>query len=305
MSPDEFALALRALDAPVFLDDRGAVTALGMEFAATTSDGKSVLVTQLSAALNARVTDPDAFVRTLMRYDYQGAGITESGHLYFLELPTRGASLAQRLAAAGPMPAAELLPIARALLDALQAPALRGDTHGMITPSSVHATTDGAVTLRWPGLMSALRAAGIDAASIAAELGIIAFVAPEVREGGRIDVRADVFALGTTLYAALTGRPPFGGRTTATMMAVVLADGGAPATTIAGTLTAMLLRAIESDPADRWHDLQQLRDALGPDVAHRPAAGAALPGRRSGCASMIAIILGGSLLLWGVSQYIS
>jgi hypothetical protein len=302
MSPDDFVLALRALDAPVFLDDHGVLSPLGVEFTATTSDGRNVLVTQLSPALNGRVTDPDAFVRTLERTGYQGAGITESGQLYFLELPPRGGSLAERLARIGPVPASELLAIARSAIDALVA----AQPHGLITPSTLRVAADGGVSFRWPALAPALRAAGVDVATLAEELDASLYLAPEVRGGAPFDVHSDIFALGVTLYTALTGRPPFGGRTTATMMAVVLADDGAPASTVTGTLTTALLRAIEQEPADRWHDLAQFRDALGAPAAEgrrtpeRPAA----PGRR-GCAGTAAILILGGLVLWGVSKYIS
>jgi hypothetical protein len=301
MSPDDFVLALRALDAPVFLDDHGVPSPLGVEFTATTSDGRNVLVTQLSAALNGRVTDPDAFVRTLERAGYQGAGITGSGQLYFLELPPRGGSLADRLTRIGPVPAPELLAIARAALDALAGT----QPHGLITPATMRVAGDGSVSFRWPALALAMRAAGVDVATLAEELDATLYIAPEVHRGASFDVHADIFALGVTLYTALTGRPPFGGRTTATMMAVVLADDGAPATTVTGTLTAALLRAIEQEPADRWHDLGQFRDALGPPATggHRTAEPIAAP--RRGCARTAAILVLGALVLWGAAKYIS
>jgi eukaryotic-like serine/threonine-protein kinase len=303
MSPDDFVLALRALDAPVFLDDHGTPSPLGTEFAATTSDGRSVLVTQLSVALNQRVTDPDAFVRTIERAGYQGAGITESGQLYFLELPPEGESLAQRLAANGPLPAAELLAVARAASAMLAKPGT--PPHGLLTPATILVTGGGAVSLRWPRIAFALSAAGVDAATLGAALEMATFFAPELLHGAALDSRCDVFALGATLYAALTGRPPFGGRTTATVMAVVLADGGAPSTTATSLLTAAVLRAIEQDPADRWHDLQQFHDALaGGGEARRPVGPRPAAAGRRGCAGRAAVLVGGILVLWALSKYI-
>ena len=89
------------------------------------------------------------------------------------------------------------------------------------------------------------------------------------------------------------------------MMAVVLADDGAPVTVIAGTLTTVLLRAIEADPADRWRDLQQFQDALGPVVDQaRETVGAPLIAQR-GCVMVVAIVGGGGLVLWALAQYIA
>ena len=303
MSPDDFVLALRALDAPVFLDDRGVPSPLGTEFAATTSDGRSVLVTQLSIALNSRVTDPDAFVRTVERAGYQGAGITESGQLYFLELPPRGESLAARLAATGPLSANELLAIARAVCTILTAPGT--PPHGLLTPSTILVDARGAVSLRWPRMILALLGAGVDARTVGDTLEMTTFLAPELLDGAPLDARCDVFALGASLYTALTGRPPFGGRTTATVMAVVLADGGAPATTATGTLTAATLRAIEQEPADRWHDLQQFHAALGSGTgSRRPATIEHAGAPRRGCAGRAALFVSGILVLWAVTKYI-
>jgi serine/threonine protein kinase len=304
MSPDDFALALRVLDAPLFLDNRGTPASFGVEYTATTSDGKSVLVTQLSPTLNSCVTNPDAFVRTLGRYGYQGAGITESGQLYYLELPPHGVSLAQRLASKGPLPAADLTAVARATIDVLMRLELRGEAHGMVTPDAVHLLDSGAVSLRWPGLMPALRAAGVAPEVITEALGIAAFIAPEVQRGALPDIAGDVFALGTTLYAGLTGRPPFGGRTTATMMAAVLADDGAPVTTVSGTLTTVLLRAIEARPEDRWRNLQQFRDALDTNVIATATARGKLSARL-GCVVLVAVIVAVGLVLGAVSHYIS
>ncbi|MFL5562308.1 MAG: hypothetical protein ACJ79K_12620 [Gemmatimonadaceae bacterium] len=302
MSPDDFVLALRALDAPVFLDDHGVPSPLGTEFTATTSDGRSVVVTQLSTALNSRVTEPDAFVRTIERAGYQGAGITESGQLYFLELPPRGESLAARIAAKGPLAANELLAIGRAACTILVA---ADSPHGLLTPSTIFVDTRGGVSLRWPRMTLALLAAGVDPRTVGATLEMTTFLAPELLDGAPFDARCDVFALGATLYTALTGRPPFGGRTTATVMAVVLADGGAPATTATAALTAAMLRAIEQEPADRWHDLQQFHDALGVKAEQRrpgTAERAVVSGR--GCAGRVAVIVSGILVLWAATKYI-
>ncbi|HKN67023.1 MAG TPA: hypothetical protein VJW73_12145, partial [Gemmatimonadaceae bacterium] len=178
--------------------------------------------------------------------------------------------------------------------------------HGLLTPFTIATDNEHRVALRWPQMLFALREAGIDAATLARELHATEFLAPELLRGGPIDVHADVFALGTTLYTALTGRPPFGGRTTATTMAVVLADGGAPAASGTGMLTAALVRAIEHDPADRWHDIQQFRAALGGNVPPRaspkrqPGAGS-----RRGCAPRLAIFIAvGALVLWATAKYI-
>jgi serine/threonine-protein kinase len=163
-------------------------------------------------------------------------------------------------------------------------------------PQTVVLRAKGDVVLRWGGLFAALRAAGITAIDIAHLLGFGSYLAPELRAGNGEGVRSDVFSLGATLYEALTGRPPFGGRTTSTVMAAVLADDGQPREqTGPGQLRSAILRAIERDPDDRWPDAARFREALEPVAA--PALVA--PTKRRGClgGAAVAVI---ALVLWGV-----
>ena len=44
--------------------------------------------------------------------------------------------------------------------------------------------------------------------------GTPAYLAPEVARGSEANFASDVFSLGSTLYSALEGRPPFGTDTT-------------------------------------------------------------------------------------------
>ena len=294
MSSDQFALALRDLGAPLFLDDAGTSVPLGVEYAATTVDGARVRVTRLSPQLAARLHDRDAFIRVLEQHRYEGAGIAGDA-LYIVERPPAGESLAARLTREGTVSPAALSPLARSAAAAVAAYHDRFGAHGFLAPASIHVGDGGLVTLRWGGVVPAFLAAGGDLPTLADQLQLAGFLAPELAQTPVVSVHSDIFALGATFYAAATGRPPFGGRTTAGVMAAVLTEDGSAKTSPAHRLTAALLRAIEHDAADRWHDARQFADAIGDGAA------AATPARpRSGCLAMVLVI--SALVLWHLTQ---
>jgi len=121
-------------------------------------------------------------------------------------------------------------------------------------------------------------------------MGTPLYMAPEQIEGGEVDVRADVYALGVTLYEALTLVQPFagsGGRA-ATFQRVLRGD-PVPLRRhqplIPRDLEAVVLKAMEREPARRYADapalakeLQRVIDLEPTDA--RPVSGVTLWMRR-------------------------
>jgi serine/threonine-protein kinase len=122
-------------------------------------------------------------------------------------------------------------------------------------------------------------------------LGKIKYASPEQfgAQGGVIDHRSDLYSLGVVLYEILTGGHPFGEGSQQTLLAGHLFKPPRdfaetdPAARIPGNLRAVVLRALEKDPDDRFPDtgamslaLQQIQTTWQEPEAEPGAAGATL-----------------------------
>jgi serine/threonine protein kinase len=167
-------------------------------------------------------------------------------------------SCAERLHRLGPLAAGLVALVGRDLARALAAAHEHGVVHGGITPHNVLFRRSGQVTLTDLGV--ALRQGYLS--SSAGSDGDDEYAAPETLCDGVRSPQSDLYGLGATLYAALTGRPPFPGRIGehpgARILRVInepappLPASGAPA-----SLGSLLARLLDSDP-DRRPDIEQV-----------------------------------------------
>jgi eukaryotic-like serine/threonine-protein kinase len=93
------------------------------------------------------------------------------------------------------------------------------------------------------------------------------YAAPEQVLGEDVDARTDLFAAGVTLYLLTTGRHPFQGKDSASTLRNILGDEpparpSAIKTSYSRTLEAVVMKAIEKDPARRWPSAEEMRLAL-------------------------------------------
>ncbi len=125
-----------------------------------------------------------------------------------------------------------------------------------------------------------------------AVLGTPYYMSPEQAEGAReVDHRTDLWAVGVILYEALTGEVPFRGQTyNQVMLQLMMKDPAPPRDLVPGlpaAAEAVILRALEKDPARRWAAAAELREALRacvPALAPRetPAPSTLAPGLLDG-----------------------
>ena len=89
-------------------------------------------------------------------------------------------------------------------------------------------------------------------------LGTPDYAAPEQIEGRELDARADVYALGCVLHAALTGRPPFAD---VPRLRKGWAQVHEPPPRLDGPLGPVVAKALEKDPAARFASAGELGEA--------------------------------------------
>ncbi len=103
-------------------------------------------------------------------------------------------------------------------------------------------------------------------------MGTADYVAPEqVSDSHSVDIRADIYSLGCTLYKLLAGRPPYVGPHYKSPMEKMLAhlrDTPPPIgllrTDVPAELAAVVERMMAKDPAARYTAPQQVAEALAP-----------------------------------------
>jgi serine/threonine protein kinase len=139
----------------------------------------------------------------------------------------------------------------------------RGVVHRDVKPANVRILANGNVKLVDFGIArlgeSTLTQTGM-------LLGTPSYLAPEVVAGGRVDHRADMWAVGVMLYELLAGERPFQAPTFVGLVYRIVHEPAAPLASgllgISPALTEIVARTLEKDPARRYQDLAELAVAL-------------------------------------------
>lgn len=117
-----------------------------------------------------------------------------------------GPDLQVRVRGRGPLDGDQAVQLGREIAAALDAAHRRGILHRDVKPQNILLGPDGRARLTDFG--SAKLDGQLSVTATGALAGTLAYLAPEVLAGRRGDARADVYALGLTLYYGLTGELP-------------------------------------------------------------------------------------------------
>jgi WD40 repeat protein len=190
----------------------------------------------------------------------------QDGLPFFSMRMVRGQSLAERVQRGGALPARDAAAMLRSVAEAVDYAHRLGVLHLDIKPGNVLIDESGEPMVADFGLARRLEET-LD--GVVEEVsGTPSYMAPEqVTAGGRIGVGTDVYALGATLYEALTARPPFRGSSAReTLEQVVRTVAPSPrmlARAIPLDLQAICMRCLSKDPAERYPSARALAEDLG------------------------------------------
>ena len=204
-----------------------------------------------------------------------------------------GETLAERLVR-GALPLKEALRIGVEVSEALEVAHRAGIVHRDLKPGNIMLTKNGSKLMDF-GLAKAVEsemAASTNAPSLSATrtisgasplsplttvgavVGTIQYMSPEQIEGRPADARSDIFALGATLYEAMTGRRAFEGKSQISVANAILEKEPEPISTVNPAVLAsvdhVIARCLAKDPEQRW---QSARD-LGIELSWIAGAGA-------------------------------
>ncbi|HBP20197.1 MAG TPA: hypothetical protein DEA08_20710, partial [Planctomycetes bacterium] len=183
----------------------------------------------------------------------------ERGRPYLVTELAPGGSLADRLRRA-PLDPEEAARVVAQVARGLAAAHERGALHRDLKPGNVLFAADGRALLADFGLARRVRDETLTATGTV--LGTPGYMSPEQAQGERADERSDVYGLGSLLYAALVGQPPFRGRSLLETLTAVVND---PAPAPAGApseLAAIACRCMAKDPRERYPSASAVAEAL-------------------------------------------
>ncbi len=178
-----------------------------------------------------------------------------------------GESLQQRINRIGPLDVPDILHLGRQIAEGLAAAHATGLIHRDIKPANVliEAGPPGRVKITDFGLARAADDASLTQSGVLA--GTPMYMAPEQAKGEKLDHRADLFSLGSVLYAMATGRPPFRAATTFAVLKRVVEDDPRPIQEVIPEvpqwLCDIIARLQAKKPEDRFATAREAADLLG------------------------------------------
>jgi serine/threonine protein kinase len=138
------------------------------------------------------------------------SGVDGETYYYAMEY-VEGETLTDRLERDKRIGWREAIDIAVQICRALKAAHNAGVIHRDLKPSNLMLTSDGQVKLADFGVAQIF--AGGKLTKTGGIIGTAEYMSPEQAQGKRATKQSDIYALGAVLYAMLTGRPPFTGKT--------------------------------------------------------------------------------------------
>ncbi len=198
------------------------------------------------------------------------------GQHYFSMGFVEGRSLSQRLTE-GPLPCRQAAALMVAVAEAIDYAHQCGVIHRDLKPGNILLDAKGNPRVTDFGLAKKIEGdSGLTGSGQI--MGTPSYMPPEQAGGqrGAVGPAADVYALGATLYALITGRPPFQAATAMDTVLQVLSDEPVPPRRLNGSiprdLETICLKCLEKEPGRRYPSAAALAADLRRFLAGEPIA---------------------------------
>ena len=186
---------------------------------------------------------------------------------FYVMTYVEGEPLRKMLERTGPMPVADAVSIARAILEPLGYAHDRGIIHRDIKPDNIVVAADCVHILDFGIARAIVDAGGERLTRTGLTVGTPAYISPEQALAERaLDQRSDIFSLGCVIYEMLAGAPAFTG---ATPQALIARRFAAPPRAlreirndVPESLSRVVSRAMAVSRTDRYANTSELGDAL-------------------------------------------
>jgi len=201
-------------------------------------------------------------------------GVTDSGRPFMVMDYIDGQTLAEELSARGPLKVERFLRLFVQVCEALSHAHSKGVLHRDLKPSNLMLLQTGRteeVRIMDFGIAKLLEGTEYDAQRLTKTgeaLGSPLYMSPEQCRSAKLDRRSDLYALGCVMYEALTGAPPFMGKTA--LETVMMHLDQEPITMSSASLGLkfdqgledIVLRLLRKEPADRYQSSEEVESDL-------------------------------------------
>ena len=195
---------------------------------------------------------------------------TDSGQPFLVMELIEGEDLAARLRRDGRLPPNDAARIGLDVARALGVAHIRGIVHRDVKPGNIVLARDGRAMVTDFGIARLF--ADAEGAVPGTTLGSVHYFSPEQATGATTTPASDIYSLGLVLYESLTGQRAWSGETTAALAAARIGS-RVPSTrvlrpSVPDAFDAIVMRALDPDPAQRFDNGNAMAAALETLVAH-------------------------------------
>jgi serine/threonine protein kinase len=226
--------------------------------------GEEIKRFQSEAKATSKLTHPNI----VLLHDF---GATSTGQPYMVLEYFTGVSLEDLIGTRGPLPEEVAVEIGSQIADAMQFAHTKGILHRDVKPANImlieedpHSIVAKIIDFGIADFITD-QSLSVKGGSI---VGTPNYMSPDLLQGRKADARSDVYSLGCTLFEALTGRPPFIAESALEIVQMHVNEPppalheALPSGEFSEDMEALIEKALQKDPQDRFASMAELADAL-------------------------------------------